>query len=68
MEKPPLGVSPHWFVYPRRIQDLAEAVVRTVQYCISNTATKKTKGYYKMIAQWATEIARLAELLAEVEE
>lgn len=67
MEKPPLGVGPHWFVYPKRIQDLAEAILRLIKYCIQFHGSRRTKEDYKKIAQWATEIARLAELVAELE-
>lgn len=68
MEKPPLGVGPHWFTYPKRIEDLTDAILRMVRYCIKNHATMKTKDYYKEIAKWATEIARLADLEAELED
>ena len=68
MEKPPLGVGPHWFVYPKRIENLAEAILRSIKYCIQNHSIKKTKEYYKKMAQWATEIAWLAELVAELED
>ena len=27
-EKPPIGVSPYWYVQQRRIKDLSEAITR----------------------------------------
>lgn len=68
MEKPPLGVAPHWLLYPKRIENLAEAILQFVKYCIQHHSVKKTKEDYKKIAQWATEIACLAELVAELED
>lgn len=67
-EKPPLGVGPHWFVYPNRIADLSGAILRYVKYGTENHAIRNTKEDYKMIAQWATEISALAKLMCELEE
>lgn len=67
-EKPPLGVAPHWFVYPKRIIDLSEAITRYADYSYKHTSTRHTKEDYVMIYQWAWEIARLAEIMANMEE
>ena len=68
MEKPPLGVSPNWVVYSRRIESLANAILQWVRYSIKYHATRRTKEDYKLISTWAMEIARLAELMAELED
>jgi len=31
-EKPPIGVSPYWYVQQRRIKDLSEAIIRYAEY------------------------------------
>ncbi|MDO5545186.1 MAG: hypothetical protein Q4F81_05110 [Eubacteriales bacterium] len=68
MEKPPLGVPPHWFVYPKRIESLADAILQWVRYSIKYHGTRRTKEDYKLISNWAMEIAWLAELMAELED
>ena len=65
--KPPLGVSPHWFVYMKRIKDLNEAIGRFVEYADQHRHTIDAKEYYKVIAQWAKEIEALALLEANLE-
>lgn len=66
-EKPPLGVSPHWFVYPKRIIEISEAITRTTEFAYKYTATRNSKESYKVIRQWAIEIAGLAEIMVDVE-
>lgn len=66
--KPPLGVSPHWFVYRQRIKELNEAIGRYLEYIEVNQHIKNLNPYYKAIAQWAKEIKCLAVLEAEMEE
>lgn len=65
--KPPLGVSPHWFVYLKRIEELHEAIGRYIEY-VHNTWHMECKAdKYKAIAGWAKEIENLALLEAELE-
>lgn len=66
-EKPPIGVAPHWAVYQTRIMMLAEAIMRYADFAMEHRLTRDTSEDYKQIARWATEIARLAELEAEME-
>ena len=65
--KPPLGVSPHWFVYRQRIRELNEAIARHIDYIEQNQHIQNHSAYYEVIAQWATEIKALALLEAEYE-
>ncbi len=67
-ENPPLGVGPHWYVYPQRIIDLLEAASRYAKYSLSHTATRTVAEDYRMISQWAKEIERLSDLMVELEE
>lgn len=66
-EKPPIGVSPHWYVYPKRMLELVEAIERRIDFAVENRNTRDVEHDYRMIAKWATEIANLAELEAEME-
>ena len=66
-EKPPIGVAPHWFVYPNRIADLSGAILRYTKFGVENHTIRNTKEDYKMIAQWASEISTLAKLMCELE-
>ena len=66
-DKPPLGVSPHWFVYCQRIKDLSEAIGRHIEYINQHQHIKNHSAYYGAIAQWAREIEALALLEAEIE-
>lgn len=65
--KPPLGVSPYWFVYQKRITDLYEAMGRYIEHISSNNHLS-TVNEYKLIANWAREIEILASLVAQLEE
>jgi hypothetical protein len=64
--KPPLGVSPHWFVYLKRIRELNEAIGRYIEHVESNRHIEYPSQYYMAIAQWAHEIEGLALLEAEI--
>lgn len=65
-KKVPIGVSPHWFVYNKRIKDLNEAIGRYVDFAMENNLTVDTAEYYELIAKWANEIKKLAETEAEL--
>ena len=67
-EKPPLGVSPHWIVYPKRIIDLSEAITRCTEFAYKHTSTRHAKEDYQTIHQWAVEIAGLAEIMIDIED
>ena len=64
--KPPLGVSPHWFVYRTRIKELNEAISRYLEYIEENQLIAETKQMYEQIAEWAKEIQALALLEARL--
>lgn len=66
--KPPLGVSPHWFVYSKRIHELHEAIGRYIEHVEEARHIENHSQHYKAIAQWAREIEVLALLEAEMEE
>jgi hypothetical protein len=66
-DKPPLGVSPHWFVYRQRIKELSDAIGRHIEYIEQHQHTKNHSAYYGAITQWAKEIEVLALLEAEIE-
>ena len=65
--KPPIGVSPYWYVYPKRILELVEAIERRVDFAIENCTIRDVTQDYRLIAKWATELAKLAEFEAEME-
>lgn len=65
--KPPLGVSPYWYVYQKRIAELHEAIGRYVEY-VSTRKAFGTASEYKLIAKWARELEVLSLLIAELEE
>ena len=65
--KPPLGVSPYWYVYQKRITELHEAIGRYVEY-ISTHKSCCSVQEHKLIAKWARELEVLSLLIAELEE
>ena len=65
-DKPPIGVSPHWFVYRKRITELNEAIGRQLEYIENHQGTICLKSKYQVIAEWAKEIEHLARLEAEL--
>ena len=67
IQKPPLGVSPHWFVYRRRIEELHEAIGRYIKHIGEHQHIEQHDLYYKAIAMWAREIEVLTLLEAELE-
>ena len=62
-EKPPLGVSPWWFIYPKRVIELSEAITRYADFSSKRTLIRNTVADYKMIHQWALEIAEIAKTM-----
>ena len=64
--KPPLGVSPAWFVYPKRIKELAEAIVKRADFASTNTLIRDTHKDFELIAQWADELAKLTKAYVEI--
>lgn len=60
--KPPLGVSPHWYVYNKRIEELSNAITRYTEFIMRYNNIKDGRDYYKAIARWANEIQMLAEI------
>ena len=60
--KPPIGVSPHWHVHNKRIEELSEAITRYSDFIMRYVNIKDERDYYKAIAKWADEIKKLAEI------
>lgn len=67
-QKPPLGVSPHWFVHHKRIQELNEAISRYIDYISQHHSCIDTKEHYRVISKWAKEIETLSLLIAKLDE
>ena len=62
-EKPPIGVSPWWFIYPKRVVELSEAITRYAEFSREHTLVRSAKEDYKMIYQWALEIAEISKTM-----
>ena len=60
--KPPLGVSPHWYIHNKRIKELSEAITRYSDFIMRYQNVQDERNYYELIAKWATEIKMLAEM------
>lgn len=60
--KPPIGVSPHWYIHNKRIKELSEAITRYADFIMRYDNIKDNCNEYKLIAKWATEIKMLAEM------
>lgn len=60
--KPPLGVSPHWYVYNKRIEELSNAITRYTDFIMRYNNIKDGRDSYNAIAEWANEIKMLAEI------
>lgn len=43
MNKPPIGVSPAWYVIPNRNKELADAILRYSEFDIQNNAVRNIK-------------------------
>lgn len=67
-EKPPIGVSPWWFVYPNRVVELSEAISRYAKFSSEHRAIRSTTADYKKIYQWAMEIAEVAKTMVAMGE
>lgn len=64
--KPPLGVSPHWYVYNKRIEELSNAITRYTEFIMRYNNIKDVRDNYNAIAEWANEIKMLAEIEIQV--
>ena len=60
--KPPLGVSPHWYVYNKRIEELSNAITKHTDFIMRYNNIKDGRDNYNAIAKWANEIKMLAEI------
>ena len=60
--KPPIGVSPHWYIHNKRIVELSKAITRYSDFIEQYVHIKDGRDYYKSIAKWADEIKKLAEI------
>lgn len=62
MPKPPLGVSPHWFVYKKRMEELNAAIQRYLDYTKEDYKPGYAAQKYEAIASWSEELRTLASL------
>lgn len=62
-KKPPIGVSPSWYVLPHRIKDLSEAITRYTEHERMGTDLEITS----LIKQWAVEIICQCDALDEIQ-
>ena len=60
--KPPIGVSPHWYIHNKRIEELSEAITRYSDFIMRYANIKDERDFYESIAKWADEIKKLAEI------
>ena len=60
--KPPIGVSPHWYIHNKRIKEISEAITRYSDFIMRYVNIKDERDYYKAIAKWADEIKSLPKL------
>lgn len=68
MNKPPIGVSPAWYVIPNRNKELADAILRYSEFDIQNNAVRNIKRDLEEIRKWAIEIKMNCETLLALEE
>lgn len=65
-KRPPIGVTPHWLVNLKRIEELNDAIRRLVEElnasCLSETDIK----CYNLVAKYAEEVRTLAEMEARL--
>ena len=45
--KPPIGVSPHWYIHNKRIEELSEAITRYSDFIMRYVNIKDERDYYK---------------------
>lgn len=60
--KPPIGVSPHWYIYNKRIKELSEAITRYSDFIMRVINIQDERKNYEFISKLATEIKMLAEI------
>ena len=58
--KPPIGVSPHWYIHNKRIKELSEAITRYSDFIMRYTNVQDERKHYEFIAKLAAEIKMLA--------
>ena len=46
--KPPIGVSPHWYIHNKRIKELSEAITRYSDFIMRYVDIKDEQGYRKI--------------------
>lgn len=63
MDRPPLGVAPHWFFYQQRMIELTACICRHMEY-MTQHRSEDHSGRYRSIAQWADELKTLATMEA----
>ena len=62
MPHPPIGASPHGYVYMKRIKDLQEAIGRYVTHIEQMRDIEDPSECYALISRWAKEIEDLSLL------
>jgi hypothetical protein len=68
MEKPPIGARPSWFVIPNRNKELAEAILRYIDFDIEHNSTRNAKEDLELIIKWSTELKMNCETLLAIKE
>jgi hypothetical protein len=68
MDKLPIGVSPSWYVIPKRNKELAEAILRYINFDIEHNSTRNTKEDLELIIKWSTELKMNCETLLAIKE
>lgn len=67
IEKPPLGVAPHWYTYPKRMKELNEAIGNYIDFAYQHKATANQEQLFFAIAKWCEELQTLALLESRLE-
>lgn len=67
-QRPPIGVAPWWFHYPKRVVELSEAITRYAEFSAKRTLIRNTAADYKLMRQWAVEIEKISEAMILVAE
>lgn len=49
--KPPLGVSPHWYIYNKRIKELGEAITKYSDFIMHYSDVQDGRKYYELISK-----------------
>ncbi len=68
--KAPIGVAPFWYVYPKRMQELSEAIKRYVDDTMKNHAilsVEEIASRLELIRKWSNELILITKCYEKVE-